>query len=77
MADLVDIAVPANAQVAVEALGLTANGSVTDGAQVRRISREEAEIAIACLHEYGFPARIVETRPPNGPTVAVGARRAA
>ena len=60
MADLVDIAIPANAQEVAQALGLVVTRSVTDGARVRRISREEAEIAVACLHDYGFAARIIE-----------------
>ena len=49
MADIVDIAIPAKAQAAAEALGLVVSRSVTDGARVRRIARDEAEIAIvAC-----------------------------
>ena len=60
MSDLVDIAIPANAQSAAEALGLVVTRSVTDGARVRRMTRDEAEIAVACLHDYGFIARIIE-----------------
>jgi hypothetical protein len=60
MDDVVDIAIPANAQAAAEALGLVVTRSVTDGARVRRIARDDAEIAIACLHDYGFTARVVE-----------------
>jgi hypothetical protein len=59
MADLVDIAIPANAQSVAESLGLVVSRSVTDGARVRRIARDEAEIAVACLHDYGVVARIV------------------
>jgi hypothetical protein len=59
MADLVDIAIPANAHEVAQALGLVVTRSVTDGARVRRISREEAEIAVACLHDYGFASRII------------------
>ena len=47
MADIVDIAIPAKAQAAAEALGLVVSRSVTDGARVRRVTRDEAEIAIA------------------------------
>ena len=43
MADLVDLAIPANAP---EALGLKVHRSVTTGARVRQIPREEAEIAV-------------------------------
>jgi len=42
MADLVDIAIPANAQAAAEALGLKVHKSVTSGARVRQIPRDEA-----------------------------------
>ena len=64
MTDLVDIAIPANAQPGAEALGLVVSRSVTDGARVRRIRRDEAEIAVACLHDYGVAARIIEIDPP-------------
>jgi hypothetical protein len=57
---VVDIAIPASAQAAAEELGLVVSRSVTEGMRVRRISRDEAEIAIACLYDYGFTARIVE-----------------
>lgn len=63
MADLVDIAIPANAQAAAEALGLTVSRSVTSGARVRQIPREDAEIAIVCLRDWGFNARILEEEP--------------
>jgi hypothetical protein len=48
MADLVDLAIPANAQAAADALGLKVHRSVTSGARVRQIPREEAEIAVEC-----------------------------
>ena len=60
MADLVDIAIPANGQAAAEALGLKVHRSVTTGTRVRQIPREEAEIAIECLRDWGIAARIVE-----------------
>jgi hypothetical protein len=37
---------------------------VTYGARVRGIARDEAEIAVACLRDYGVAARIVEIDPP-------------
>jgi hydrogenase maturation factor len=60
MADLVDIVIPANGQAAAEALGLKVHRSITTGARVRQISREEAEIAVECLRDWGVSARIVE-----------------
>ena len=60
MTDVVDIAIPANGQIAAESLGLKVERNVTTGARVRGIPREEAEIAIACLRDLGFAARIVE-----------------
>ena len=60
MADLVDLAIPANAQTAAEALGLKVHRSVTSGARVRQIPREEAEIALECLRDWGISARILE-----------------
>jgi hypothetical protein len=60
MADLVDLAIPANAQAAAEALGLKVHRSVTSGARVRQIPREEAEIALECLRDWGIAARILE-----------------
>ena len=50
MADLVDLAIPANAQAAAEA-------------RVRQIPREEAEIALECLRDWGISARILEDIP--------------
>ncbi len=63
MADLVDLAIPANAQAAAEALGLKVHRSVTSGARVRQIPREEAEIALECLRDWGISARILEDTP--------------
>jgi hypothetical protein len=60
MADLVDLAIPANAQAAAEALGLKVHRSVTSGARVRQIPREEAEIALECLRDWGISARILQ-----------------
>lgn len=65
MRDLVDIAIPANAQAAAEALGLKVSRSVTSGARIRQIPREDAEIALACLHDWGFSARILEDSDPS------------
>jgi hypothetical protein len=58
LADIVDIAIPAKAQAAAEALGLVVSRSVTDGTRVRRVARDEAEIAIACLRT----ARLITSR---------------
>lgn len=63
MSDLVDIVIPASAQAAAEALGLTVSRSVTSGVRVRQIAREDAEIALECLRDWGFAARISETAP--------------
>ena len=63
MSNLVDIAIPANAQEAAEALGLKVSRSVTTGVRVRQIPREDAEIAIECLRDWGFNARILENAP--------------
>ena len=60
MSDLVDIAIPANAQAVAEELGLVVTRSVTDGTRIRRLTREEAEIAVSCLHDYGVTTRIIE-----------------
>lgn len=65
MSDLVDIAIPTNAQAAVEALGLSVSRSVTSGARVRQIPREDAEIAVEYLRDWGFSARILENAPPR------------
>lgn len=66
MADLVDIALLANAQKAAEGMGLTVQRSVTSGAWVRRLPRDEAEIAVECLRDFGFAARIVGDAPGDG-----------
>ena len=60
MADLVDLVIPANAQAAAEALGLKVHRDVTTGSRVRQIPREEAEIAVECLRDWGISARILE-----------------
>ena len=60
MYDLVDIVIPAAAQSAAEALGLNVSRSVTTGVRVRRISRDDAEIAAECLRDWGFSVRIAE-----------------
>jgi hypothetical protein len=77
MADLVDLAIPANAQAAAEALGLKVERSVTSGARVRQIPREEAEIAIECLRDGGISARILENAPGGERPSARGAAPAA
>jgi len=76
MSDLVDIALPTNGQKAAEALGLTVTRNVTTGAWVRRIPRDEAEIAIECLRDWGIAARIVD-EPGDKPPSDGGARQAA
>jgi len=53
--DLVDIAIPYNARTVAEALGLQVHHRVTHGARVRQIPREEAEIAVECFRDWGFP----------------------
>jgi hypothetical protein len=63
MADLVDLAIPAYAQAAAEALGLKVHRNVTSGAWVRQIPREEAEIAVECLRDWGISARILVDSP--------------
>jgi hypothetical protein len=56
MRDLVDIAIPANAQAAAEALGLKVSRNVVSGVRVRQIEREDALIAIEFLRDCGFLA---------------------
>jgi hypothetical protein len=69
MNDLVDIAIPASAQAAAEALGLKVSRSVVSGLRIRQIEREDAEIAIEFLRDWRFTARIVENTPRGeGPT---------
>ncbi|MBL6617516.1 MAG: hypothetical protein ISP45_26120 [Reyranella sp.] len=63
MRDLVDIVLPAAAYAAAESLGLKVSRSVTSGVRVRRIAREEAEIAVECLRDWGFLARITDPSP--------------
>ena len=63
MADLVDVAIPANAHAAAEALGLEVHRDVTTGSRIRQIPREEAEIALECLRDGGISARIVDDAP--------------
>jgi N6-adenosine-specific RNA methylase IME4 len=63
MRELVDVVIPAGAQSAAETLGLKVSRSVTTGVRIRRISREEAEIAVECLRDWGFLARITEPSP--------------
>jgi hypothetical protein len=41
-------------------MGLTVQRSMTSGAWVRRLSRDEAEIAVECLRDFGFSARIMD-----------------
>lgn len=59
MSDLVDVVIPAAAQSAAETLGLKVTRSVTAGVRIRRIPREDAEIAAECLRDWGFTVRIV------------------
>ncbi|MBV8402491.1 MAG: hypothetical protein JOZ17_27775 [Acetobacteraceae bacterium] len=62
MADQVDIVIPASARAAAEALGLQVDHSITSGTRVRQIPRDEAEIAVACLRDWGISARILGDR---------------
>jgi hypothetical protein len=70
MADLVDIVLPTAAQAAAETLGLTVHRSVTSGARIRAIPRDEAELAIEYLREWGFAARILDPTPGDEPSAA-------
>jgi hypothetical protein len=63
VADLFDLAIPTNAQAAAEALGLKVQRSVTSAARVREIRRDEAEIAVECLRDWGISARILDDTP--------------
>jgi hypothetical protein len=74
--DLVDIAIPSVARAAAESMGLTVQRSVTHGTWVRRLPRDEAEIAVECLRDFGFAARIVDSAP-DGDGPAAGTPRAA
>ena len=77
MVDLVDVAIAFNARTAAEALGLQVHHSVTHGARIRQIPRDEAEIAVECLRDWGFSARIVESGPEGESPSERGVRRAA
>lgn len=77
MSELVDIAISVNAQAAAESLGLRIVRNVTSGTWVRRIPQDEAEMAVECLRNWGFIARIVEREPRDDPPTRPGVRRAA
>jgi hypothetical protein len=77
MTDLVDIAIPTNAQSAAESLGFKVQRSVTNGAWIRRVPRDEAEIAVECLRDWGIAARIVDEEPGDKPPAEPKARQAA
>ena len=77
MVDLVDIAIPLDAQQAAETLGLKVIRNIASGAWVRRIPRDEAEIAVECLRDWGVAARIVAREPDGEPPSAPNVRRAA
>lgn len=71
MTEFVDVAIPANAQAAAESLGLMVQRSMTSGTWIRRLSRDEAEIAVECLRDFGFSVRIEDNssaaeQPPQG-----------
>jgi hypothetical protein len=65
MAGLVDVLLPASGQAAAEGLGLKVHRSVTTGTRIRQISRDEAEIVVECLRDWGITARVVEDRSPG------------
>ena len=72
MNDLVDVVIPANAQAAAEALGLKVSRSVVSGVRIRQIEREDAELAIEFLRDWGFNGRIVDSTPQGeGPMAPV------
>ena len=75
MSELVDISISANAQSAAESLGLRVVRNITSGTWIRRVRRDEAEIAVECLRDWGFTAGIVEPR--DDPPTSPGVRRAA
>ncbi len=77
MRDLVDIVIPAAAQSAAEMLGLQVSRSVTTGARIRQIPRDDAEIAIECLRDWGFSARILESTPDGEGPAPLDVKRAA
>src|SRR5262249_47542642 len=61
MSDLVDIAIPTNARAAAESIGLTVQRSMTNGTWIRRLSRDEAEIAGEYLRDSGCAGRMVDS----------------
>ena len=77
VAKLVDIAIPANAQAAAEVLRLKVHRSVISGARIRQIPRDEAEIAVERLRDWGFSVRIVGDAPSNKRSAEHGAPPAA
>lgn len=77
MRDLVDVAIPAAAQSAAETLGLKVSRSVTTGTRIRQIPRDDAEIAIECLRDWGFSARILDATPHGEGPAPVDVKRAA
>jgi hypothetical protein len=66
MSDFVDVAIPTNARAAAESMGLTVQRSMRSGTWVRRLPRDEAEIAVECLRDFGFAARIVDNAAGTG-----------
>ena len=60
MSDVVAIAIPVTAVTAAESLGLKVHRSITSGATIRDVPRDEAEIVAACLRDWGFAARTLE-----------------
>jgi hypothetical protein len=75
MSELVDVAIPADAQKVAESLGLKVVHNVTSGTWVRRIPRDEAEVAVQCLRDWGIAARIVTREPPPAPNARRAAQR--
>jgi hypothetical protein len=71
--DLVEIAIPA----AAEALGLKFHRSVTNGAWVRGVPRDEAEMAVEYVRDYGFSACIRDCAAQNERPPVHGVTRAA
>ncbi|HTY66755.1 MAG TPA: hypothetical protein VMH36_08895 [Alphaproteobacteria bacterium] len=77
MTEFVDIAIPAAAQAAAESLGLKVSHSVTLGTRIRQIPRDGAEIAVACLSDWGFSVRILDASPPSPGSEDSGLKSAA
>ena len=77
MADLVDLAIPLNAQQEAEALRLEVIRNITSGAWIRLSPRDEAEIAVECLRQWNVAAPIVAREPDGEPPSAPNVRRAA